>query len=311
MSRSTQGVAPNVYRIPTGISNAYIVALDATDYVIIDAGGPGYGKRIVQHLNNFFDNHPPRAILLTHAHFDHANGIPEILAEWPNTPIYAHPLEFPFLKTHGTKRYPPGDPTVGGAMANLSRFMDTTRPTPLDNELHSLPENHAPVEVMPGWESIPTPGHTPGHVSFWNAQSRILISGDAIITMNPNNPMKVMAQTPEISGPPPYATYNWQQAERSAHTLAELQPYFLCSGHGLPVQGENIAEDLKHYVENFPVPSYGRYVKEPARFNKGGPVYVPPAPADMTKRIVLGAAALAIGFSLVKATYPKRKDFFA
>ena len=47
MSAAAQAVAPNVYRLPTGISNVYFVAIDADDYVLIDAGPKGHGERIL------------------------------------------------------------------------------------------------------------------------------------------------------------------------------------------------------------------------------------------------------------------------
>src|SRR3954449_12903018 len=83
-------VAPNVFRIATGISNAYFVTLTTGEYVLIDAGGTGYGKKIFQAALDLFGSAPPAAVLLTHAHFDHAGGLPELLRYWSDVPIYAH-----------------------------------------------------------------------------------------------------------------------------------------------------------------------------------------------------------------------------
>src|SRR3954462_6143651 len=96
-SKSATLVAPGGFQIPTGISNAYFVILNTGDYVLIDAGGTGYGKKILQAALDLFDSATPSAILLTHAHFDHAGGLPELLRYWPEIPIFAHPLELPYL----------------------------------------------------------------------------------------------------------------------------------------------------------------------------------------------------------------------
>src|SRR6478752_3395505 len=44
-----------------------------------------------------------------------------------------------------------------------------------------------PVGELPGlpnWEWIATPGHSPGHVSFFRSSDRVLIAGDAFATMD-------------------------------------------------------------------------------------------------------------------------------
>src|SRR5260370_29807246 len=62
----------------------------------------------------------PAAILLTHGHVDHVGNAAELADYW-NVPIYAHPLEMPYLT--GRSQYPPPDPTVGGFLAMLGRFV--------------------------------------------------------------------------------------------------------------------------------------------------------------------------------------------
>src|SRR5919107_1012291 len=55
----------------------------------------------------------PAAVVLTHGHFDHVGSLEALLEAW-DVPIYAHPLERPYLT--GVSPYPPPDPLVGGGM---------------------------------------------------------------------------------------------------------------------------------------------------------------------------------------------------
>jgi glyoxylase-like metal-dependent hydrolase (beta-lactamase superfamily II) len=290
--------------VATGISNAYLVVLPGGGYVIVDAGDRGYGKKVARAASELFEGVRPQAVLLTHGHFDHAGGVPEILAQWPDVPVYAHSLELPYL--NDGVRYPPGDPTVGGAMAEMSRFLDTSRPTRLASA-EPFPEETVELDMMPGWELHPSPGHTPGHVSFFNAEEGILIAGDAVATMNQNNPLVLASGRAVLSQPPPYATYNWHHARQSARALAELEPKYLCAGHGAPMHGKALAKNLCRFAASFPTPRRGRYVCTPARFSRRGPVFVPPKPADYVKQVVLVGAGLALG-AVVFALVRKRRS---
>ena len=190
-------------------------------------------------------------------------------------------------------------------MAEMSRFLDTSRPTNVPSTVQPFPDDVGELDVLPGWEFRPSPGHTPGHVSFWNEQRRILISGDAIITMNQNSPFAALTQKPQLNAPPPYATYNWSHARQSARALADLHPTFLCAGHGVPMSGDDLPQRITEFVKKFPVPSHGRYVNSPARFNRYGPVFVPPAPADWVKRGVIAGAGILAAVGLFTLLRPR------
>ncbi len=43
----------------------------------------------------------------------------------------------------------------------------------------------AELPGLPDWEAVPTPGHTPGHVAFFRRSDRVLITGDALVTVDP------------------------------------------------------------------------------------------------------------------------------
>ena len=100
-----------------------------------------------------------RAILLTHGHFDHVNGIPGILEKNPGVPVYAHPSDW-VMFGHPMNRNPPDYPGVG-TPANLHDIRDIVKDFPAF-----------------GFEVLETPGHTPGSVCVKTGS--LLLSGDTL-----------------------------------------------------------------------------------------------------------------------------------
>ena len=121
---------------------------------------------------------------------------------------------------------------------------------------------------MPGWRWLHTPGHTPGHVSFWREADRALIAGDAFITTRQESAYAVATQEPEMHGPPMYFTMDWEMARTSVELLAQLKPEIAITGHGQAMQGPAMRaalEELAREFENVAVPKQGEYVDQPAR----------------------------------------------
>src|SRR4051812_40531287 len=66
-------------------------------WVLVDAGMPKGGDEIrLVAEDRFGSGSKPAAIILTHGHFDHVGGIVYLIEHW-GVPVYAHPLEFPYL----------------------------------------------------------------------------------------------------------------------------------------------------------------------------------------------------------------------
>src|SRR5579872_4623672 len=98
-----QEIAPGVAVFPTLIANAYAVG-DAASWVLVDACTPGHARGIRSAAaKRFGAGSRPRAIILTHGHFDHAGSAGPLADAW-GVPIYAHRLELPFLT--GKAHYP-------------------------------------------------------------------------------------------------------------------------------------------------------------------------------------------------------------
>src|SRR4051812_23515825 len=100
-------IADKVAVVPMAIVNAYLVG-DSRAWVLVDAGTPGYSDTIAESARaRFGPNSRPRAIVLTHGHFDHAGSARTLAQRW-NVPVCAHRLEWPYLT--GKSSYPPIDP---------------------------------------------------------------------------------------------------------------------------------------------------------------------------------------------------------
>jgi len=246
------------------------------EWVLIDAGVMGTSSSILGTARERFGAESrPSAIILTHGHFDHVGALEDLANRW-DTPIYSHEMEMPYLD--GRSSYPPPDPTVGGGlMSTLSRFYPRG-PIDVGPRLRVLPADGS-IPGMPGWRWIATPGHSPGHVSFWREADRTLISGDAFITTAQESAYAVATQRPEMHGPPMYYTPDWDSARSSVERLAGLEVDLAVTGHGPAMQGPAMRAALRTLARDFDriaVPAQGRYVNEPATANENGVTSIPP-----------------------------------
>lgn len=233
---------------------------DSHSWVLIDAGLKGSSRDIIDAAENRFGHGvAPNAFILTHGHFDHVGAFPELFEQW-DVPIYAHPKEVPFLT--GQRDYPEPDPTVGkGAMA-LASFVYPHKANDWGDRVNPLPADGS-VPFMPGWTFIHVPGHTPGQVALFREQDRLMIAADAFVTTKQESLYEVLQQRKGVHGPPAYFTPDWISARKSVETLAALDPYIAVTGHGPPMQGEELREGLSDLIAHFSeiaVPDQGRYV---------------------------------------------------
>jgi glyoxylase-like metal-dependent hydrolase (beta-lactamase superfamily II) len=86
--------------------------------------------------------------------------------------------------------------------------------------------------VLPDREVIHTPGHTAGHVSLYRSSDGVLITGDAVLTVDLNSLLGFLRGRQGVFGPPRYTTWDWAEAQQSITALAALEPQVLATGHG-------------------------------------------------------------------------------
>jgi glyoxylase-like metal-dependent hydrolase (beta-lactamase superfamily II) len=223
--------------------NVFGVATADGSWALIDAGLP-FSAGLVRKWGEKRFGGPPSAIVLTHGHFDHAGGAADLAQAW-SVPIYAHPLEFPYLT--GEEEYPPPDTGAGGGLMSWLAPLYPRGPLNLSRWLRPLATGPGAADQTPvaGWEIVPSPGHTPGHVSLFRAGDMTLLVGDAFCTTKPESFFEAaLAQIPELHGPPAYFTAEPEQADRSIKLLTGLHPRIIAPGHGRPLAGAELEEKL-------------------------------------------------------------------
>jgi glyoxylase-like metal-dependent hydrolase (beta-lactamase superfamily II) len=254
-------ITEDVFFLQVLIANVCFVGKPGVqDWILIDAGLNPTTNRILEAAEEYYGkNNAPKAIILTHGHFDHIGAIDTLLEKW-KVPVYSHKLELPYLT--GQKDYPPPDPTVGGGLMAAVSPLYPNEAINLDDKVKALPEDGS-IPFMQGWRYIHTPGHTPGHISLFRDCDKTLIAGDAFITVDQESALAVLTQEKEVNGPPAYFTIDWVEAKKSVQKLAQLKPSLVITGHGQPISGEKLTKELERLANNFDelaVPDQGRYV---------------------------------------------------
>lgn len=243
-------IAPGLIGLTITFVNVFGVRHLDGSWTLIDAAVPFSASHIRKWAEKEFGS-APNAIVLTHGHFDHVSAAKDLADHW-NVPIYAHPLEFPYLT--GEKEYPPPNWSAGGGAMPLMSPMLPRGPVDLGSRLRALPVGLSQSEIaeMPHWTILHTPGHTPGHVSFFRQDDRAMLVGDAFCTTRPESFFEAnFLRHPELHGPPAYFTSDWEAAEISVKKLAELDPVTVAPGHGKPLAGGDVARSLRELALRF------------------------------------------------------------
>jgi glyoxylase-like metal-dependent hydrolase (beta-lactamase superfamily II) len=205
----------------------------------------------------------PRALLLTHIHFDHAGAAGALVRRWPDLPVYVHERGAKHLIDPA--RLVASAARLYGGEDGLAALWGEVVPVPEAN-LRVLEGGETGVEGAFRVEY--TPGHASHHVCYFHEESGWAFVGDMAGVVVPPEPF-TLAPTP----PPDIDVEAW---ERSLELIAGWEPSALAITHfgqidDPPEQLERVRASLheqarlaaEHDLDGF-VEAYSRLVHERA-----------------------------------------------
>lgn len=196
--------------------NVYVVDTPAGP-VLVDGAAPGMMPWLRRGLRGL--GLAPRdlaGVVVTHFHRDHVGTARALAAE--GVPLLAHRDEVAILRGEAPHAgYGPG--RGSRALCWLERHLLG----PLRfREVRALDTGEALLGSS--WRVLAAPGHTPGSLALFNADTGDLLSGDTLVN-----------QLGRPRGPHPFYTADPRRALASALALLEHEPTRILPGHGRPV----------------------------------------------------------------------------
>lgn len=190
--------------------------LPGSPAALIDCGMRGQGRRVLRAVAAAGVAPSDIALIaLTHWHIDHVGALSSIRGR-TSAEVAAHRADAPII----AGVVPPAKPELRGESGKFARWMllKLYRPSKVDRIIED-------GDVLPhGLRVVATPGHTPGHVCYYQEESGVVFVGDALF--NRDGALQL---------PPGGFSHDSEAARRSLAALRSFrfdQCYF---GHGEPL----------------------------------------------------------------------------
>ena len=249
-------VASDVWSIgPWGRTSTVVYLIRSTPgWTLVDAGWAGDGDRIAAAVARVIGHANPVGILLTHAHPDHEGDCLELARRW-NCPVWLSPEELRIACRDFDAMLATAMPLDRWVILPIMRLLGRRRREELfaRSTLAGVARSFDPGSGVPGlpdWECIQSPGHTAGHVSLFRSRDRVLVSGDALVTVKIDTILNLLLGRTGLSRPPWYTTWDRDQATASIAKMAALAPAVVAGGHGLPLTGPDTAARIRAFASS-------------------------------------------------------------
>jgi glyoxylase-like metal-dependent hydrolase (beta-lactamase superfamily II) len=203
-------LAPGLRLLPSRPAHAFNVYVAGG--TIVDAATRHAERRILRDVAGLAIT----AHAVTHGHSDHQGASAALVARL-GVPFWAPAAEAAALRS--------GDDEQLAPQNAITRWQARHWRGPglaVDRELR---EGDA---LDAGFVALETPGHSPGHVSYWREEDRTLIAGDVLFGRHP------VTGRPGLHEPPARFTVDPARNRASIRRVAELRPALMVFGHGRP-----------------------------------------------------------------------------
>ena len=201
-------LAPGLRALPGRPAHAFNVHLAGG--VLVDAGTRHATRRILRALNGA----TVHALAVTHAHADHQGASAALHAQL-GVPFWGPAGEVDALERGDLRATGPDNVVVRWQLRHWAGPA-----VPVDRVLQEGDELDA------GFVALATPGHSPGHLSYWREEDRTLIAGDVLFGRHP------ITGRPGLHEPPARFTLDPERNRESIRRLAALRPEVMVFGHG-------------------------------------------------------------------------------
>jgi glyoxylase-like metal-dependent hydrolase (beta-lactamase superfamily II) len=191
-----------------------VICCFEVDGILVDPGPQSTEDTLLEALNG----ERPRALLLTHIHFDHAGASGALVRRWPDLPVYVHERGAPHI-IDPAKLVASAARLYGGE-DGLRRMWGEVVPVPEAN-VRVLSGGERDIEGAYRVEY--TPGHASHHVCYLHEPTVTAFVGDMAGVRLPPHDFTV-APTP----PPDIDVAAW---DRSLDTIAAWEPAQLALTH--------------------------------------------------------------------------------
>ena len=223
-------VTPEIIQLTRfGLVNCYLVRED-DGLTLIDTMVRGSAHPIL-HAAAHVLKRRVRRIALTHVHADHVGSVDALVHAQSGIEVAVSVRESRLLvRDFHTE---PNEP-----YAKIRGSFSTVNTVP------SLLLN--PGETYGSLWVVASPGHTPGHIAFFDMRSGTLIAGDALVSIGG---LRVSGDASGLFPLPNWATWHKPTAVASARSLFELEPTRIAVGHGMPIL-QNATRLLKDAIRH-------------------------------------------------------------